>query len=70
MLLSMFSTLPPKVKKSWSDQVSTMVHVYNCTKSNATGLSHYFLLYGRPLMLPIDIVFSVRTPDLESNTAE
>ena len=35
-----------------------------CTCSNATGLSPYYLLYGRYPLLPIDIEFGVFVPEL------
>ena len=63
-LINMLGTLPLDAKPNWTDHVSTLVHAYNCTRSNATGYSPYFLLYGRHPMLPIDIEFGVRTPDL------
>ena len=42
----------------------TLVHAYNCSKSNTTGFSTCFLMYGHHPVLPIDIEFGVRTPDL------
>ena len=41
-----------------------MVYAYNCTHSNATGFSPYYLLYGRHPLLPIDIEFRVFVPEL------
>ena len=67
-LISMLGTLPNEAKADWPNQVMTLVHAYNCTKSNATGFSPYYLLYGRQPMLPIDIQFGVRTPDLAETT--
>ena len=46
-LISMLGTLPSGAKTKWQDHVSTLVHAYNCTHSNATGFSPYFLMYGR-----------------------
>ena len=40
------------------------MYAYNCTRSNATGFSPYYLLYGRQPLLPIDIEFGVFTPEL------
>ena len=59
-LISMIGTLPIDKKKDWQSQVSTLVHAYNSTVSEATGYSPHFLLYGRESLLPIDIKFKVR----------
>ena len=40
------------------------VYAYNCTRSNATGFSPYYLLYGRQPLLPIDTEYGVFTPEL------
>ena len=40
------------------------MYAYDCTRSNATGFSPYYLLYGRQPLLPIDIEFGVFTPEL------
>ena len=42
------------------------VHVYNSSCSNATGFSPFYLMYGRQ-SLPINVQFSVRTPDIVSS---
>ena len=52
-LISMIGTLPKDYKCSWVQHVPTLVHAYNCTRSNATGYSPYYLLYGRTPLLPI-----------------
>ena len=51
-------------KSKWTHHISTLTYAYNCTRSNTTGLSPYYLLYGRQPLLPIDIEFGVFTPDL------
>ena len=63
-LISMIGTLPEELKIYWPQHVSTLTHAYNCTRSNATGFSPYFLMYGRQPLLPIDIEFGVFTPDV------
>ena len=50
-------------------KVSTLVHIYNCTKSSTTGFSPYLIMYGRHCRLPIDELFGVRL-DLDSNSLE
>ena len=63
-LISMLGTLPEEFKSEWVNHVNMLTYAYNCTRSNATGFSPYYLLYGRHPLLPIDIEFGVMTPDL------
>ena len=64
----MIGTLPGDVKIHRQEHMSTLVHAYNCTRSNTTEFSPYFLLHGRHPMLLIDIEFGVETPDLTAST--
>ena len=68
-LINMLGTLPGKPKTTWREQVSTLVHAYNCTRNNATDFSPYYLMFGRKLLLPIDILFGTNTADLKGNTS-
>ena len=45
-LISMLGTLPDDFKSKWPQHISTLVYAYNCTYSNVTGFSPYYLLYG------------------------
>ena len=63
-LISMLGTLPDDFKSKWTHHISTLTYAYNCTCSNTTSFSPYYLLYGRQPLLPIDIKFGVFTPDL------
>lgn len=56
-LLSMLGTLDTAKKERWSQSVSQLVHVYNCTRSEVTGYSPYYLMFGREARLPIDVHF-------------
>ena len=60
----MLGTLPEEFKNKWPQHVSTLTYAYNCTRSNATGFSPFYLLYGRQPLLPIDIEYGVFTPEL------
>ena len=56
-----------KPKNTWREQVSTLVHAYNCTRNNATGFSPYYLMFGCKLHLPIDLIFGTNLMDLKGN---
>ena len=63
-LISMLGTLPDDFKSRWTQHIGTLVYAYNCTHSNTTGFSPYYLLYGRHPLLPIDIESGVFLPEL------
>ena len=54
-LISMIGTLPMEAKIKWQEQLTTLVCAYNCTHSNVTGFSPFYLMYGRQPMLPVDV---------------
>ena len=67
-LLKMLGTLETEKKEHWRDYVAPLVHAYNCTRNDATGMSPYFLMFGREARLPIDLKMGV-SPDSESDTS-
>ena len=56
-LIRMVSKLDPKRKHRWPDHISSICHAYNATRSQVTGYSPHFLMFGRRPRLPIDLLF-------------
>ena len=65
----MIGTLPTEAKIRWQEHLPTLVHAYNISCANTTGFSPFYLLYHRQPMLPINVQFGVRTPNIVSSTS-
>ena len=61
-LISMLRTLEEKQKWNWKRFVPQLVHAYNCTHHHTTGLSPYFLMYGRQPRLAADVLLDLQFP--------
>lgn len=69
-LLSMLRNLTAEAKSDWKSSLAKVVHVYNCTRSEATGYAPYYLLYGRNPWLPVDIMFGLTPSDQSTSHSE
>ena len=69
-LLNMIGTIKLEEKLHWPTKVQALTHAYNCTESQATGYSPFFLFYRREPRIPVDVEFGlpdVQTKDTVSN---
>ena len=68
-LINMLGTLPPNKKSSWRDIVLTLVHVYTCIRSKATGFSPYYMMHGQKPWLSVDLYFGTKRTDMNATAS-
>lgn len=54
-LMHMLGTLADEEKVNWKDFVAPLVHAYNATKHSSTGVSPFYVMFGRHPRLAIDV---------------
>ena len=64
-VVNIISMSETKDKHCWKDYLPTLAHTYSCTKNNVMALSPYYLMYRCKPRLPIDIQFSLTSPQFE-----
>ncbi|KAK3104940.1 hypothetical protein FSP39_013542 [Pinctada imbricata] len=70
-LINMLGTLEEHQKQDWKSYISPLVHAYNCTRHDTTGISPYKLMFGREPRLPIDMAFGTyHQPEQHRNTTK
>ena len=55
----MLATLDEEKKSDWKSYVAPMVQAYNATKSESTGYSPYFLMFGWHPSLSVDAFLGI-----------
>ncbi|KAI4887981.1 hypothetical protein NFI96_001880 [Prochilodus magdalenae] len=58
-LLQMLKTLTERQKSNWKEHLNKLLYAYNCTRSEVSGYSPFYLLFGRSPRLPVDMLFGL-----------
>ena len=56
-LQRMIGKLDPEKRQKWPEYIGSVLIAYNTTRSQVTGYSPYFLMFGQRLRLPVDLLF-------------
>ena len=56
-LQKMIGKLDPEKRWKWPEHIGSVLIAYNATRSQVTGYSPYFLMFGRRPRLPVDLLF-------------
>ena len=56
-LQRMIGKLDLEKRRKWPEHIGSMIIAYNATQSQVTRYSPYFLMFGRRLRLPVDLLF-------------
>ena len=54
----------------WKGKVQALTHTYNCTNSQATGYSPFFLFYRRESRIPIDVELGLPENRIQASLPE
>ena len=56
-LQRMIGKLNPEKRRKWPEHIGSVLIAYNATRSQVTGYSLYFLMFGQRPWLPVDLLF-------------
>ena len=70
MLRRMIGKMDPEKKAKWPSHLGPILIAYNATWSLITGYSPYFLIFGRQLRLPVDLLFPTMRWDENTRTTD
>ena len=70
MLRRMIANMDPEKRDKWPSHLGPILITYNATRSLITGYLPYFLMFGRQLRLPVNLLFPIMRRDENSRTTD
>ena len=65
-LLDMLSTTVGDHPSDWDQSIRKLCMAYNSSVHSATGFTPFFLMFGRQVRLPVDLMYGTSSPDSQS----
>lgn len=62
-LLNLLGTLEADQQSRWVDHLPYLLHAYNNSVHNVTGYAPSYLMFGRHVRLPVDLLWGTRQPE-------
>ena len=69
-LQRMIGKLDLEKRKKWPAHIGSIIIAYNSTRSQVTGYSLYYLMFGRRPRLPIDLLFPMHQTQMLTRTID
>ena len=66
-LLGLLNTLDQEGQAQWVDRLPYLLQAYNNTPHSSTGLTPFYVLYGRHARLPVDMAQGISLPQLQGS---
>ena len=70
MLLSMLGTVASENPFNWESHLRPLSLTYNTSAHPTTGHTPFFLMFGRQVQMPIDLMYGKSTSDVTTSTSE
>lgn len=69
-LHDLLRTLPPDQKRYWPQHLPQVTYAYNTTVHQSTGMTPYFIMFGREPRLPVDFLLGAELDETEEGQEE
>lgn len=67
---NLLKALPSNKKRTWPEYLQELVYFYNATIHASTGMSPFFLMFGREPKLPADLLLSLQSGSTQDGSID